>query len=223
MAMARETTPIESVLLVDPLESFPLGWRQVLALLPNVVLWQPEPQGQDQLRQVQERALGTLRDGKVQALDAPVTDGSVLLVRASTREVAEQWLSASCRSAAIDRLLLCEGGGDSLDATMMATGAAGSGFPHLSALRPPLQAVGLALEMCWAPIDVGRLIEFLSHPVGPFSRKARLRLPGWWTNSQVLAVRRGRRSNARLRKMTEERHFLRTLSSGLRVNAGPGT
>lgn len=176
MAMASETTPIESVLLVDPLESFPLGWRQVLALLPNVVLWQPEPQGQDQLRQLQERAFGTLRDGKVQALDAPVTDGSVLLVRASTREVAEQWLSASCRSAAIDRLLLCEGGGDSLDATMMATGAAGSGFPHLSALRPPLQAVGLALEMCWAPIDVGRLIEFLSHPVGPFSRKARAAL-----------------------------------------------
>ncbi|MBD1294285.1 hypothetical protein IDX03_29725, partial [Pseudomonas aeruginosa] len=39
-----------------------------------------------------------------------------------------------------------------------------------------LQAVGLALEMCWAPIDVGRLIEFLSHPVGPFSRKARAAL-----------------------------------------------
>lgn len=58
----------------------------------------------------------------------------------------------------------------------MATGCVASGFQNVSALRPALQALGLALEMCWTPMDVGLLVEFLSHPVGPFSRKVRASL-----------------------------------------------
>lgn len=175
-ALTQEGTQIESVLLMDPFESFPFAWRKVLALLPNVKLLQYEPQGQGQLRQLQELAIQALRDGHFQALEGPITDSSVLLAQASTREVAEHWFSAFCRDSIADRLLVCEFGGDSLDATLMVTGAASCGFQNPSELRPALQAVGLALEMCWIPVDVGRLIEFLSHPVGPFSRKLRASL-----------------------------------------------
>jgi len=49
---AAARTLIQSVLLVDPLESFPVVWRRVLALLPNVTQWQPESQGNGQLRRL---------------------------------------------------------------------------------------------------------------------------------------------------------------------------
>ena len=175
-SLATERTPIQTVLLVDPLESFPAVWRRVLALLPNVTQWQPEPQGAGQLRQLQERAVQALQDGQLEALASPIADGSVVLVQASTRETAEHWLSATCRESGADRLLVCESEGDSLDATMRATGCAASGFQNSSELRPALQAVGLALEMCWKPVDIGRLVEFLSHPIGPFSRSVRASL-----------------------------------------------
>lgn len=176
VSLATERTPIQAVLLVDPLASFPVVWQRVLALLPNVTQWQPEPQGSGQLRQLQERAIRALQDGQLEPLEMPVADGGVVLVQASTRETAEHWLSATSRNSHSDRLLVCESEGDSLDATVMATGGAGSGFQNASGLRPALQAVGLALDMCWMPVDIGRLVEFLSHPIGPFSRSARASL-----------------------------------------------
>ncbi|RAS31907.1 PD-(D/E)XK nuclease family protein [Paraburkholderia bryophila] len=174
--LEAERTPIESVLLVDPLDSFPRLWREVLSCLPDVREWQPEPQGDGLLRELQQHALEAVVHGELCPLVNPIADGSVVLVQASTREAAEHWLSAYCRQTAADRLLVCGSDGDSVDATMVATGGASSGFRHTSSLRPALQALGLALEMCWDPVDIGYLVEFLSHPIGPFRRKARVRL-----------------------------------------------
>ncbi|CAJ8619360.1 Inactivated superfamily I helicase [Burkholderia pseudomallei] len=175
-ALETERTPITSVLLVDPLDCFPSVWRDVLARLPDVREWQPAPHGQGLLRELQQRALKAVLQGDLQPLANPAADDGVVFVQASTREAAEHWLSAYCRRTPADRLLVCESDGDSLDATMMATGGVSSGFRHISGLRPALQALGLALEMCWDPVDIGRLVEFLSHPVGPFRRNARARL-----------------------------------------------
>ncbi|HDR8948758.1 TPA: PD-(D/E)XK nuclease family protein [Burkholderia vietnamiensis] len=175
-ALETERTPIESVRLVDPLDSFPRAWREVLARLPEVRAWEPEPQGEGLLRELQKSALEGVTRGELRPLVNPIADGSIVLVQSSSREAAEHWLSAYCRQTPTDRLLVCESDGDSVDATMMATGGASSGFRRVSSLRPALQALGLALEMGWDPVDVGRLVEFLSHPVGPFPRKARVRL-----------------------------------------------
>ncbi|WP_341313482.1 PD-(D/E)XK nuclease family protein [Paraburkholderia sp. IMGN_8] len=175
-ALETERTPIESVLLVDPLGSFPRAWREVLARLPAVREWKPEPQGDGLLRELQQHALDAVTQGDLRPLAVTSADGSVVLVQASTREAAEHWLSAYCRQTPTDRLLVCESNGDSVDTTMMATGGASSGFRHTSSLRPALQALGLALEMCWDPVDIGHLVEFLSHPIGPFRRTARVRL-----------------------------------------------
>src|SRR5690606_17419858 len=71
--------PIKSVALVDPPEDFPLLWRRVLDRLPAVEVRLPEPQGEGQLRALQERALTVLAGGAAGSLAAP-TDGSVLLV-----------------------------------------------------------------------------------------------------------------------------------------------
>ena len=167
--------PIKSVHLVDPLEDFPLLWRQVLELLPAVEVRLPEPQGTGQLRGVQEHAMTVLAGGAAGNLAAP-TDGSVLLVRALTATTAEHWLSAQHSHEPCDRLILAEEDGDSLDVSLSATGGVNCGFERPSRFRPALQALPLALEMCWEPVDMNRLLDFLTHPVGPFSRPARSRL-----------------------------------------------
>ena len=164
--------PIKSVALVDPPEDFPLLWRRVLDRLPAVEVRLPEPQGEGQLRALQERALTVLAGGAAGSLAAP-TDGSVLLVHSLTATTAEHWLSAQHSYAPDDRLVLAEDAGDSLDVSLSATGGVNCGFERPSQLRPALQALPLAMEMCWAPLDINRLLDFLTHPVGPFNRRAR--------------------------------------------------
>lgn len=164
--------PIKSVRLVDPLQDFPLLWRHVLDHLPVVEVCLPEPQGAGQLREVQEQALALLARGAAASSVGP-TDGSVMLVRALATTIAEHWLSAQHAHEPGDRLVLAEDAGDSLDASLRATGGVNCGFERPSQLRPALQALPLALEMCWSPLDINRLLDFLTHPLGPFSRRAR--------------------------------------------------
>ncbi|MBP6902099.1 MAG: PD-(D/E)XK nuclease family protein [Burkholderiaceae bacterium] len=163
--------PIKSVHLVDPSEDFPRLWRQVLDLLPAVEVRLPEPQGTGHLREVQEQALAVLAGHPAGDLGAP--DGSVVLARSLAATTAEHWLSAHNLHEPGDRLVLAEDAGDGLDVSLCATGGVNCGFEHPSQLRPALQALPLALELCWTPLDINRLLDFLTHPVGPFSRRAR--------------------------------------------------
>ncbi|MDO9476672.1 MAG: hypothetical protein Q7L07_08160 [Pseudohongiella sp.] len=164
--------PIKSVALVDMPEDFPLLWRHVLDHLPAVEICLPEPQGEGQLRALQGNALTMLTGGVAGILTAP-TDGSVLLVHSLTSMTAENWVRAQHSHSPGDRLILAEDTGDSLDVTLAATGGVNCGFERPSQLRPALQALPLAVEMCWEPLDINRLLDFLTHPVGPFSRRAR--------------------------------------------------
>lgn len=168
--------PITSVSLVDPLEDFPLLWRRVLACLPNVQASPAVPHGEGTLRALQEKAMLVMSGQEPPSKMSPIADGSVQLVRTLSFSAAEHWLGAHAAAYPTDRLVLAENHGDSLDTTLVATGGVNCGFENPSQLRPALQALGLALEMCWAPLDVGRLVDFLTHPVGPFSRKARAKL-----------------------------------------------
>ncbi|MEK7995228.1 MAG: PD-(D/E)XK nuclease family protein [Planctomycetota bacterium] len=167
--------PIKSVYLVDPPADFPLLWREVLERLPAVEVRLPGPQGEGQLRAVQEQALAVLAGQPGGDLAAPA-DGSLVLVHALSATTAEHWLSAQHSHEPGDRLVLAEDTGESLDVSLSATGGVNCGFERPSQLRPALQALPLALELCWSPLDVKRLLDFLTHPVGPFSRSARGRL-----------------------------------------------
>ncbi|TAL98653.1 MAG: hypothetical protein EPN73_01630 [Paraburkholderia sp.] len=198
--LATERTPIESVRLVDPVETLPLAWQKVLALLPGVGQWEAQPNGHGQLRALQELAGRAVHEGNLPGTLPSISDGSVTLVQATSRATAEHWLSAWRAQDEVDRLIVCESLGDAVDATLVATGGVSCGFESPSELRPALQAVGLALETVWTPIDTGRLVEFLLHPIGPFSRSARGRLakaigeqPGiggeaWCTARQEIAA-----------------------------------
>lgn len=168
--------PITSVSLVDPQEDFPLLWRKVLACLPGVQFSPPVAHGEGALRALQEKAVLVMSGQESPNKMSPIVDGSVQLVSPLSFSTAEHWLGAHAAAHPADRLVLAENHGDSLDTTLVATGGVNCGFENPSQLRPALQALGLALELCWAPLDVGRLVDFLTHPVGPFSRKARTSL-----------------------------------------------
>jgi hypothetical protein len=168
--------PIESVVVVDPIEDFPLLWRVVLARLPSVEVRLPPPQGEGQLRAVQEQGLVAMSGGGTFDKPDPLRDGSIQLIRSLSAVTAEHWLSAHNAENPGDRLVLAEDVGDSLDTTLSATGAVNCGFERPSQLRPALQALPLALELCWAPLDVNRLVDFLTHPIGPLSRRTRAAL-----------------------------------------------
>lgn len=173
---AKGPGPIASVSLVDPLDDFPLLWRRVLACLPEVAFSPAAPNGEGALRDLQEKAILIMSGKEPPSKMPPIQDGSVQFVRALSFSTAEHWLGAHAAAHPTDRLVLAENHGDSLDTTVVATGGANCGFENPSQLRPALQALGLALEMCWEPLDVGRLVDFLTHPVGPFSRSARVTL-----------------------------------------------
>jgi hypothetical protein len=173
---ANPKLPIETVTLVDELDHFPWCWQQVLKLLPAVTVALPTPQGSGQLRTVQECAAEAITTGTLKEKLPPITDGSVRFVRSLSSATAQHWLSAYQHASPDDRLVLAEENGPGLDAVLSATGAAGCGFQSPSSLRPALQALGLAIDLCWAPLDVGRLVDFLTHPVGPFKRSARTKL-----------------------------------------------
>lgn len=198
---ATGSRPFSAVTLLEPPETLPLAWQQVLALLPGVTVQPPAPQGTGALRRLQQAALQAVTQGRTAgALADWADDGSVTCVRPPNATTAAHWLGAlHAAQPQADRLVVAETGGSSLDTTLESIGSVRCGFESGSTLRPPLQALGLAFELCWDPLDISRLVDFLTHPVGPFGRSARQRLaeavaeqPGIggpkWTKARDAAV-----------------------------------
>lgn len=167
------------VQLVDEWQRLPKAWRSVLTRLPVRNTCDAVPMAFDKsstLGLLQEAALTSSDTGIVGAIENAHDDGSVVVYRGESVDTALHWLAARRASAAADQLLICEREGTALDDVLRANGVAACGFDQYSAFRPALQSVGLALELLWKPVDVHRVIEFLTHPYGPFRRKARWRL-----------------------------------------------
>ena len=165
--------PITQVNLVDAAALFPAAWRAVLELLPTRAAAELTPSAAGDLGLMQASTLAAINAGTAGEPVKLAGDGTLQVLQANSRELAEHWLSATVRANDVDRLILCEEGGAALDATLEATGTAVCGFGAASDLRPALQVMGLALETCWTPVDVPRLVEFLVHPIGTFTAKAR--------------------------------------------------
>lgn len=167
MLRAGNQVPVSVVHLVEAIALYPYAWRQVLGILHVVPAAALAASADGDLGELQKLVLKAVEAGRATEELEFAEDNSVRVVQARSCEVAEHWLSAICRSDTQDRLVLCEDGGDALDATLSATGAPACGFGAHSDLRPALQTLGLALETCWAPVDISRIVEFLVHPFRP--------------------------------------------------------
>lgn len=177
--IAKRRIPIEKVLVLEPLAAFPLRWRSVLAQLPVEVMPLRQPQVAGDLGAVQQRSLAAAVEGTLAPVDAFAADGSIVVMRPRSVEAAEHWLSNQYHTApGVARLIVCDEPalGSSLDETLRATGAPMCGYSESSSLRPTTQALPLALETLWEPVEPARLLDFLMHPVGPLPVGVRRRL-----------------------------------------------
>lgn len=175
-ALAKHKVHLQEVRLVDDLDRFPKRWRAVLAMLPCRVDSGISASGQDKgaaLWRLQQAALASQASGQVEALEDAPDDGSVVVYRADSTDVAAHWLAGPRDT---DQVLVCEQDGTTLDDIFRANGEPVCGFDRPSSFRPALQALPLALELLWSPVDVHRVLEFLVHPYGPFKRQARWHL-----------------------------------------------
>lgn len=180
---AGALVPITRIVLVDDITLWPWLWQVALSLLPGVQqrslagqcqvpIGAPAPQ----LAKVQSHALGLAAGQAPAAPLPPITDHSLLVVKSRSWATAQHWLSERLHQAPADRLILAEDGGDALDDIVEARGGSRCGFSASSPWRPALQCLPLALTLCWAPLDIHALVEFLAHPMGPMPRRIRQQL-----------------------------------------------
>lgn len=174
-ALRRRSAGITVVTSVDPLDAFPARWRDVLQELPLQFAALPvEPQGRGFLG-VLQHAIGAAAKGTVGPRTPWVDDGTVVVVRAETLLAAGRWSVARLRCAT-DVLLVAPVRAGTLEAAYRAAAEPLQGLGGPSALRPAMQLLRLALELCWEPLDFHALVQFLSHPVCPVPAYARQRL-----------------------------------------------
>ncbi|MDP1740965.1 PD-(D/E)XK nuclease family protein [Polaromonas sp.] len=224
------STQIESIRLLDPFALYPARWRTVLELLPL------DRQPSEVATPVGD--LGRLQTGCRQALEQrnlPVVnslahDATIHVLRPLSCEVAEHWLAHRIRCTPdASRMIVSEEHGASLDETLRAHGAPACGFGEASTLRPAMQALPLALETLWDPAEPNRLLEFLMHPVGPFSRKDRRTLgkayaqqpgiggPQWLAARERIRAESGDKALLAVDAWLESTRFSRTEGASLEL------
>lgn len=171
--------PIEKVLLLEPLEAFPARWRNVLQLLGAEAVEPLSAPADGNLGLLQKHCLEAATANTLKPLEDLVPDESVVFMRPLSSEAAAHWLAELCHAEpSASRLVVCdqETSGATLDETLRAAGFPTCGFSEASSLRPTVQALPLALETLWDPIEPVRLLDFLMHPVGPLPSRVRRRL-----------------------------------------------
>ena len=187
-ALESRGVPIEQLTVLDDLGRLPCWWQLVLSRLPVRIDSALVARAQDvssTLGRVQQAALTATETGRIDALDAVAVDGSLRVFQSENVDTALHWLARQREELPTDQMLVCERDGSVVDDLFRANGEPACGFDRASAYRPALQALPLALELLWKPADVHRVLEFLTHPYGPFRPKAR------WTLARAYASQPG--------------------------------
>lgn len=168
------TARIESVAVCEAIEAWPLAWQQVLGRLPVSPDSFPPQEANGLLGELQQTLLTLQQGGKPKPL-VWRDDGSFQVVQAETQILAASWLGQALHSPEESTLLVAPQVGI-LDDMLAANHMPRQGFRELSAFRPALQVVPLALGQLWAPLDLYGLLKFLTHPICPVPAVARTRL-----------------------------------------------
>lgn len=163
--MAQRSPAIDSIVLLDPLANFPARWQAVLARLP---LETPTelPLADGLLGRLQS-ALKALNLNQIPEKLTWVDDGSVRFVQSETKSLAAHWLAGELPQFKGNALIVAEQHRGELDGVLASANLPRQGFKEPSAFRPTLQVLPLALDQLWSPLDVGGLLQFLTHPVCP--------------------------------------------------------
>lgn len=177
-AMQRRAPPIESLLLIEPLQALPARWQDVLARLPIRTAEPITPSGTGFLGALQ-RQLMTAAGGRPAEKSRWIDDGTVRVAGGQTVGLAADWLArllGETGPQSGSTLLVAPAEGARLDGALCSAGRPRHGLREASAFRPTLQVLPLALEILWEPLNFYGLVQFLTHPVCPLPGYARWRL-----------------------------------------------
>lgn len=178
LSALEDSAVIVNVTTVDPITAYPAIWQQLLSRL-NVEFVAPHTI----VRGEQDSDLALLQSLLLEGVipcqpHALRGDGSVLVLRAPSPGISGPWLAHYCRSLlslADDYQLgvLCDGSSEELDLAFAQAGVATVASGDRSPWRPVFQVLPLVMDLLWSPLNPNRLLEFLSHPVGPIARRVR--------------------------------------------------
>lgn len=174
LAMQDRSLAIDEVLLVDEFDIFPSRWQVILKALPVVRSDQRVGTGRGFLGQLQQQ-LQLAATGQTTSKIDWQHDGSVWVVQAETSTLLHHWLATQFDSHQ-QTLLVSDDGDARLDAQLVVAGMPRQGLKEVSAFRPALQVLPLALELLWDPLNFYALVQFLTHSVCPVPGYARRRL-----------------------------------------------
>ncbi len=175
---ARNACPFASITLAEPISLLPPAWQRLFGLWPDRcrIHSLPKPQPTTDLGRWQLRLLGqSAHDGpQKQNLQG---DGSLLILRSRrARDAAAFWAVVLRRNAALRPLMVVTADDRMLDTALVREGLPGMGIPSSSQARPPLQLLKLAMAFLWEPIQVERLLEFVSLPIKPLDEALSLHI-----------------------------------------------
>ena len=165
-----QVLPRHRCILFDPLEQWPVLWREVLQKLntANATPVVAQASSDSALGCVQKQVLDN-------STDTVAPDGTILWLQ--SRSVA-----AACEAIAValstnrrqlnSAVVCCE---NLVTALCLDGCLARLGLPTMGATlqthnHPALQVLPLALKLCWGPVDPAVLLDFLSLPVNPIPR-----------------------------------------------------
>lgn len=163
----RQRLPPHVVLLEEPAELWPPLWRRVLGKLNVKIAPAPALGGAERgsLRLAQENvASGTSNDLR--------TDASFRFLRAASVSAACQAVAAMLAKWPGDLrrvVVACEDefSAQRMDASLRSRGVPTMGVERRSVAQPAVQALPLALKLCWEPVDPYALLDLLMLSVGP--------------------------------------------------------
>ncbi|MDX2133972.1 MAG: PD-(D/E)XK nuclease family protein [Saprospiraceae bacterium] len=162
--------PVTAIQLYDPEELLPAAWQRLLRLAAGQgipVRYEPAEPGapaDTDLGHWQRRLAGAADAGKIPAR----ADGSLLLVRAGRDAEAAAWTAALlARNPELRPLVLLPEMNRQLEQAMLQEGLPALGILSASMARPALQVLKLAPAFLWEPVDVYKIMEFVTLPVKP--------------------------------------------------------
>ena len=161
-AKVKDAGTIEKLTLVDAPESLPLVWRELFDALAEAGAEIARPTSRPRAaRSDLTRVQAVLTGEPSEPLSG---DGSFCIVQTDDElvaaNIAAEWLAAA-PSENDDLVIIRQGDSTVFDAACRRLGLPRPGGSEKSPFRGALQALPLAFETAWAPLDAARLLELL--------------------------------------------------------------
>ncbi|MBK8556029.1 MAG: PD-(D/E)XK nuclease family protein [Lewinellaceae bacterium] len=170
LALAKaHTLPISRVVCHSPQQLLPIALQRLMAV------WENQGVAVETTAvaatAMEDTDLGRLQRavlGEKQEQCAPTDDGSLVLLRARRDSDAAPWIAhLIAQNPGFHPLLLAPEMNRSLEQSMVQVGLPSTGILSASLARPSLQVLKLAPAFLWEPVDVFKIMEFVTLPLKP--------------------------------------------------------